>query len=117
MANHTIAVPSPSERSRERVKRPVARGVGVPAWLCGLLLAAALPVTAISPLRMSVSPAMSTAPSTIRIMMRVEPDAKNRALEVAADSQDCYRSSVIPLDGQDAPRTFMLEYPALPGGD
>jgi hypothetical protein len=86
-------------------------------WLRGLLLLAiAIPLDAGAPLTMSVTPSISMAPSTVRIQMRIEPDASNRALSIAADSGGFYRSSTITIDGEDAPRTFLFEYRGLPGG-
>jgi len=118
MAIHKVLdVPSQSEKNRE------GKSLTLRPWLCGLLLAVALPLPiappldARSPLTMSVSPTMSMAGSTVRVQMRIEPDAKNRALEIVADSADFYRSSLITLDGEGAPRTVFLEYPNLPGGN
>jgi hypothetical protein len=68
-------------------------------------------------LTMVVTPARSMAPSTIRVRVRVEPAASNRTLNVVADSGDYYRSSEIQLDGERAPRTLVVQFPSLPGGD
>jgi hypothetical protein len=68
-------------------------------------------------LTMIVTPARSIAPATIRVRVRVEPAASNRVLNVVADSGDYYRSSEIPLDGERAPRTLVVQFPSVPGGD
>jgi hypothetical protein len=68
-------------------------------------------------LSMVVTPARSMAPATIRVRVGVEPAASNRVLHVVADSGDYYRSSEIQLDGERAPRTLVVQFPSLPGGD
>ena len=85
------------------------------AW--GILLAAAMIVKAGERLTIAVSPVQSFAPTTLRVRVHVPRDAANRALDVSVDSGDCYRSSRIPLDGEDAPRTITMEFQRLPGGD
>ena len=39
------------------------------------------------------------------------------AVEIVADSGDFYRSSLIPLEGENAPRTTTIDFRGLPGGD
>jgi hypothetical protein len=68
-------------------------------------------------LRIAVSPAVSFAPSRVDIRARVVPDAENRALEVIAESEDFYRSSLITLEGENAPATIMFAFRGLPGGE
>jgi hypothetical protein len=46
----------------------------------------------------------------------IEANAKNRAVAIVADSMDFYRSSVIQLDGEHAPRTTTFEFRSLPPG-
>ena len=41
---------------------------------------------------------------------------ENRVLSVIADSGDFYRGSEMPLDGERAPHTIVVEFPGLPGG-
>jgi hypothetical protein len=81
-----------------------------------LLLSSAALLLAANPLTMTVSPVQSFAPTNITIRVRVEPDADNRALEVVAESGEYYRSSLVQLDGADAPRTTSLELRNVPGG-
>jgi len=46
----------------------------------------------------------------------VTPDVDNRSLEVTAESGEYFRSSLIQLDGKEAPRTIAWSS-RLPGGD
>lgn len=68
-------------------------------------------------LRIAASPAVSFAPSTVDIRARVVPNAENRALEVIAESEDFYRSSLMSLEGEQAPGTIMFAFRGLPGGE
>lgn len=82
-----------------------------------LFLVSAVSVNAGQPLTMAVSPVQSFAPTNLTIRVHVEPDAGNRALEVVAESGEYYRSSLIQLDGDEAPRTIFLEMRNLPVGE
>jgi hypothetical protein len=64
-----------------------------------------------------VSPAQSFAPANLLIQVSVEPHAGNRAIDVAAVSDAFYRSSTIPLEGDDAPKATTLQYIGLPLGE
>jgi hypothetical protein len=86
------------------------------ALLCGLLVAATTPTGAGERLTIKVSPAVSFAPANLVVRTTVEADAKNRAIEIVAESQDFYRSSQIQLEGERAPRTTMFEFRSLPSG-
>jgi hypothetical protein len=68
-------------------------------------------------LRIAVSPARSMAPSNLNIRARVIPHAENRALEIVAESDEFYRSSQVPLEGDRAPATIMFEFRGVPGGE
>ena len=70
--------------------------------LCIACAVAATPIHGGDQLRIAVSPEYSYAPSTLRVRVRVEPSAQNRAVEVVADGSDYYRSSEIGLNGKDA---------------
>jgi len=67
-------------------------------------------------LDLHVSPAVSTAPATVRIRITVPPDAGNRALAITADSDVYSRSSQVPLEGENSPGNIFLEYRNLPAG-
>src|SRR5256885_15418207 len=87
-----------------------------------LLLAAALvtvafPVDAGESITIAVSPRQSIGPTNLTVRLRVEPDADNRTLEVAADSGEFYRSSMIQLDGEHAARTVFVEFRGVPSGE
>ena len=68
-------------------------------------------------LSMNVTPRQALAPVNLRVRVRIEPHADNRTLVVVADSAEFYRSSEIPLEGDRAPRTIVLQFPNLPGGE
>lgn len=91
--------------------------MSIRAWVCGLAVMTTTVVGAKEPLSMQVSPAMSFAPTNLVIRTRLEPDANNRSMEVIADSRDFYRSSVIQLDGDRAPRTTTFEFRSVPPGE
>jgi len=74
-------------------------------------------VIAKEPLSIRVSPAMSFAPANLVVRTSIEPDASNRAVEIVADSDQFYRSSVVQLDGERAPRTSIFEFRSLPPGE
>ena len=46
----------------------------------------------------------------------MEPKDENRSIEIIAESEEFYRSSEVPLDGDRAPRTSLLEFRGLPAG-
>ena len=67
-------------------------------------------------LSMRVSPAISFAPANLIVQTTVQADTANRAIEIVAESEQFYRSSEIPLDGDRAPRTTRFEFKGLPKG-
>src|SRR5439155_24965013 len=68
-------------------------------------------------LTMKVSPRQALAPVNLRVSVRIEPSADNRALTIVAETSDFYRSSQIQLEGDRAPRVVSVEYPNVPGGE
>jgi hypothetical protein len=56
-------------------------------------------------------------PATIRITIAVQPDAKNRSLVILADGDRMFRSSQVPLDGENGQRIHMVEFKNLPAGN
>jgi hypothetical protein len=86
--------------------------------LCGMLVLVAMPVGTRTGerLEMRVSPAVSMAPADLIVRMTIESNASNRAIEIIAESEDFYRSSEIPLDGAQAPRSTRMAFRSLPGG-
>ena len=85
--------------------------------ICGLMVLTVLPVSGGQPLALSVTPFQSFAPATVRVTARIEPSAANRALTIVADGSEFYRSSEFQLDGDQAPKTFEVFFPNLPGGE
>ena len=68
-------------------------------------------------LRIEVSPRIGAAPAAVRIRSYVTPDPANRALQVVADSDGFYRSSIVPLDGANAALITETIFRDLPGGE
>ena len=82
----------------------------------GLALLATSPLGAGERLTMRVSPRMATAPATLVVDAVAERDPANRAVQILVDSGEYYRSSVMQLDGDEAPRTTTVRYEGVPGG-
>jgi hypothetical protein len=85
--------------------------------LLWLLLSSTVSAGPIDRLTLAASPVSSFAPAHLVVRVHVTPDPANRALEVIAESSDYFRSSRMPLDGEDAPTTITLEFRGLPQGD
>jgi hypothetical protein len=81
-----------------------------------LLLTWTLPLGAGERMTLRVSPSVSFAPANLIVRAQIEADARNRAVEIVAESTEFYRSSEIQLDGEKAPRTNMFEFRSLPPG-
>ena len=67
-------------------------------------------------LALKVSPTMTNAPGHVVVTATVGRHPDNRSLEVAAISNDFFRSSQFPLEGEQAPRITQFELKNLPGG-
>ncbi len=85
--------------------------------LAALTMLAAAPLEAGERVSMRVTPVHAFEPATVRVTATIERDAQNRAMEIVADSEGFYRSSLIPLEGENAPRTTTIDFRGLPGGD
>jgi uncharacterized protein (DUF58 family) len=83
--------------------------------LTGILLTTA-PMGGTESLKITVSPSQSTAPANLRIRVTVEPNATNRSVAVAAESDHYFRSSEVTLEGDQGPRTIYFEFRGVPGG-
>jgi len=84
--------------------------------LFGILLSTAgLPAR--ERIALHISPAVAFAPANLVVQTTVEANARNRAIEIVAESPDFYRSSEIQLDGENAPRTTRFEFRSLPPGN
>ena len=86
------------------------------AMLVGAMMLAASPLGAGERLVVKVSPAVSFSPASLIVRTTIEADAGNRSLQVSAESEDFYRSSEVPLDGDKAPRIDQLRFRDLPPG-
>ena len=84
--------------------------------LVGFLVASAGPLGANARLSMNVSPAVAFAPADLTMRATVDPDGKNRMLQIVAESDDYYRSSQIQLDGERAPCTTLVYFRSVPRG-
>ena len=67
-------------------------------------------------LRFNLSPGVALAPANVNVRARVDRDADNRGLEIAAESDEFFRSSYIALDGDRAPVVTELSFKGLPSG-
>jgi hypothetical protein len=83
--------------------------------LCCLAVWAS-PLGSTERLTMKVSPSMTVAPGFVRIEARVERDPSNRVVRIIAESDDFYRSSDIPIDGENGPAIATLDLRRLPTG-
>ena len=81
-----------------------------------LMVTATLRAGAGEVMTVSVSPAVAFAPATLVVRAKIEADARNRTVEIVAESPSFYRSSEIELDGDKAPRTNVFEFRAVPPG-
>ena len=82
----------------------------------GVFIIFAWPLRAVERLTIAVSPAVALAPATVQVRAAVDASPENRAIQIVAESAGFYRSSEIPLDGAQAPRTTIVEFRGLPGG-
>lgn len=87
------------------------------AVICGLLLMMpGLSAGAGEKISLKASPEISFAPAHLIVRTSIEPNVGNRALEIVVDSEDFYRSSLVDLDGAEAPRISVVEFRGVPGG-
>ena len=84
--------------------------------LCSSMLLAASTLNGGEPLRLSVSPAVGSAPGFFTVRVNVDAVADDRFLQVVAESADFYRSSQISIDGKNASRLSVFEFRNLPTG-
>ena len=89
----------------------------VRATILGIVMTGlALPLGAGDRMTIRVSPEISFAPAHLVVRATVEQARENRAIEIVAESDDFYRSSMIELEGDRAPRIETIEFRSLPGG-
>jgi hypothetical protein len=95
---------------------PTARALIIASTTAALALLGGSSLDAGGRISMRVAPRIATAPATVNVHAVAEPDPANRSLQVQLNSQDYYRSSMIPLEGEAGPRTTMMQYEGVPGG-
>jgi hypothetical protein len=66
---------------------------------------------------MTLAPHVAYAPADLRARLTVTPRAGNRSLVLIAESEDFYRSSEVPLEGEGAPRSVTVQFRGLPRGE
>ena len=67
-------------------------------------------------LTIRVSPAMAREPASLRMSAVVEPDERNRMLEIKAESAGYATGSQMQLDGLRAQRSWETEFRDVPHG-
>jgi hypothetical protein len=92
-----------------------------PAKLALLIMAALAflvtsPVGAGERLTIRVNPRMAFAPASFLVHAVAERDPANRALQIEVDSPEYRRSSLVQIDGDQAPRITTVRYDDVPGG-
>ena len=92
------------------------RKLAMLAAACAVVLSAPSTLDGSEPLTLQVSPAMAPAPAFVSVRAHIESNDDNRMLEIVAKSDDFYRSSVMELDGDRAPRTTVFEFRSVPVG-
>ncbi len=97
--------------------------------LPGLVLALGAPVLAQEPVppadiphskliqSITVSPLVAFAGADLRIVVRVQPEACNRRLQLSVDAPTFYASTERQLDGVDGARAHSFSLHELPAGD
>ena len=85
--------------------------------LCGAMLVSAVALDASQQVRVRVSPQISMAPADVIVYVTVERSADNRMLRVSAQSEDFFRSSEVPLEGEGSARISILRFRELPSGE
>lgn len=89
----------------------MASGLALVALLLTMYLSMKPAVT------IAITPRVAFAPAFVRLQIRVERNPENRTLIVEANAPEAYRRSDVQLDGEDAPITTFLEWPALDAGE
>jgi len=85
--------------------------------LCACMTAAGTPLVGGQVVTIRVSPVMARQPASLSIVTTVEPDARNRTLEITAQSAGYATSSQMQLDGLSAQRVWDTLFRDVPQGD
>ena len=83
--------------------------------LAGILMLVA-PVGGAESLQIKVSPMQSFAPANLYVRLSIEPNANNRVVSIVAESEEYFRSSEVALEGDQGPRTVIVQFRSVPGG-
>ena len=84
--------------------------------LCVCMTGAGAPLTGGQVVTVRVSPMMARQPASLRIVAMVEPDERNRTLEISAQSAGYATGSQMQLDGLQAKRMWETEFRDVPQG-
>jgi hypothetical protein len=84
--------------------------------LVALLAVMSLGVHAGEPIRVRVVPAFALNPADVSVETVIEPDARNRGVEVTLDSPNFFTTSTVALEGDRAPRVRKVVFRQLPAG-
>jgi hypothetical protein len=84
--------------------------------LCALIVAIECSAAGEQALSGRVTPSSGLAPSDVVIQAFIEPNPLNRSVTFVVDSASFYTSSVVPLDGDRAPRAKQVRFRMLPAG-
>ncbi len=77
---------------------------------------AVTPVGAGDRVAVRVSPRMAFAPADLNVLATIEAHPDNRVMEIVAESDDFFRSSEIPLEGEHAAKATFVRFLGLPSG-
>jgi hypothetical protein len=94
-----------------RTARSIAR-----LSLVALLAVMSLGVHAGEPVRVRVVPAFALNPADVMVETVIEPDVRNRGVEVTVDSPNFFATSTVVLEGDRAPRVRTTRFRQLPAG-
>ena len=88
------------------------------ATLClvALLAVVSLGVHAGEPIRVRVVPAFALNPADVIVETVIEPDVRNRGVEITVDSANFFTTSTVTLEGERAPRVRTTRFRQLPAG-
>jgi hypothetical protein len=75
------------------------------------------PAIASEPVQIRMSGVYYTAPATVRMIVAVAPDSRNRVLRVEGDGDEMFQSSEIALDGEQEARLYSIEFKNLSEGN
>ena len=90
--------------------------IGVRMLLTVSLVVPVLAVAGREPIDARVFPPAAFAPTDLVVRTFIEPDDRNRFVEIVIDSEAMFASSTVELDGDRAPRTKDVRFRRLPTG-